>query len=123
VGALREDQARHLMLLLQQVEGTSGRDLGPPPTPDRLEKRPQPFGRPRTWIRLTPRGRQAYLGHSSRYRCIGCGHVWRQDTTAAAEPRAKSSRGGLRWALEGIVRSLLETGGFRHQLHPIVMSQ
>ena len=53
----------HLMLLLQQVEGTSGRDLGPPPTPDRLEKRPQPFGRPRTWIRLTPRGRQAYLGH------------------------------------------------------------
>ena len=38
-----------------------------------------------------------------RYRCIGCGHVWRQDTTAAAEPRAKLSRGGLRWALEGIV--------------------
>ena len=28
-----------------------------------LEKRPQPFGRPRTWIQLTPRGRQAYLGH------------------------------------------------------------
>jgi DNA-binding MarR family transcriptional regulator len=28
-----------------------------------LEKRPQPFGRPRTWIRLTPQGRQAYLGH------------------------------------------------------------
>lgn len=38
-----------------------------------------------------------------RYRCIGGGHVWRQDTTAAAEPRAKLSRGGLRWALEGIV--------------------
>lgn len=38
-----------------------------------------------------------------RYRCTGCGHVWRQDTTAAAEPRAKISRGGLRWALEGIV--------------------
>jgi DNA-binding MarR family transcriptional regulator len=28
-----------------------------------LEKRPQPFGRPRTWIRLTPGGRRAYLGH------------------------------------------------------------
>jgi transposase len=38
-----------------------------------------------------------------RYRCTGCGHVWRQDTSRAAEPRAKLSRHGLRWALEGIV--------------------
>ena len=38
-----------------------------------------------------------------RYRCTGCGHVWRQDTTRAAAPRAKLSRRGLRWALEGIV--------------------
>jgi transposase len=38
-----------------------------------------------------------------RYRCTGCGQVWRQDTTAAAEPRAKLSRGGLRWALTAIV--------------------
>ena len=38
-----------------------------------------------------------------RYRCSACGHVWRQDTSAAAEPRAKLSRRGLRWALEGIV--------------------
>ena len=38
-----------------------------------------------------------------RYRCSGCGHVWRQDTSWAAEPRAKLSRRGLRWALEGIV--------------------
>jgi len=38
-----------------------------------------------------------------RYRCTGCGHVWRQDTTGAAGPRAKLSRRGLRWALEGIV--------------------
>lgn len=30
-------------------------------------------------------------------------HVWRQDTTAAAEPRAKISRAGLRWGLVGIV--------------------
>jgi transposase len=38
-----------------------------------------------------------------RYRCTACGHVWRQDTSRAAEPRAKLSRRGLRWALEGIV--------------------
>ncbi|SCC90923.1 Uma4 protein [Propionibacterium freudenreichii] len=38
-----------------------------------------------------------------RYRCSGCGYVWRQDTTAAAGPRAKLSRRALRWALEGIV--------------------
>nr|WP_306230188.1 ISL3 family transposase [Micrococcus sp. Mcc89] len=38
-----------------------------------------------------------------RYRCADCAHVWRQDTSAAAEPRAKLSRRGLRWALEGIV--------------------
>jgi len=38
-----------------------------------------------------------------RYRCSCCGHVWRQDTSRAAEPRAKLSRRGLRWALEGIV--------------------
>ena len=38
-----------------------------------------------------------------RYRCTGCGHVWRQDTSAAAESRAKLSRRALRWALEAIV--------------------
>jgi transposase len=38
-----------------------------------------------------------------RYRCIGCGHVWRQDTAKMAEPRSKVSRRGLRWALEAIV--------------------
>ena len=38
-----------------------------------------------------------------RYRCSGCGHVWRQDTSRAAEPRARLSRRGLRWALEGVV--------------------
>jgi transposase len=38
-----------------------------------------------------------------RYRCPGCGHVWRQDTSKAAEARAKLSRRGLRWALEGLV--------------------
>jgi transposase len=38
-----------------------------------------------------------------RYRCTGCGHVWRQETSRAAEPRAKLSRRGLAWALQGIV--------------------
>lgn len=38
-----------------------------------------------------------------RYRCTGCGHVWRQDTSRAAEPRAKLSRRALRWALEALV--------------------
>lgn len=38
-----------------------------------------------------------------RYRCAGCGHVWRQNTSKAAEVRAKVSRRGLRWALEGVV--------------------
>jgi hypothetical protein len=38
-----------------------------------------------------------------RYRCPGCGHVWRQDTSRAAEARAKLSRRALSWALEAIV--------------------
>lgn len=38
-----------------------------------------------------------------RYRCTGCGHVWRQDTTAAAAPRAKLSRTALAWALHALV--------------------
>lgn len=38
-----------------------------------------------------------------RYRCSGCGRTWRQDTARAALPRAKISRGGLAWALEGVV--------------------
>ncbi len=38
-----------------------------------------------------------------RYRCSECGHVWRQDTSRAAESRATLSRGALRWALLAIV--------------------
>ncbi len=53
----------------------------------------EPFGWRPTTLVVTVR----------RYRCAHCGHVWRQDTTAAAEPRAKLSRQGLRWALEAIV--------------------
>jgi transposase len=38
-----------------------------------------------------------------RYACTGCGHVWRQDMTSAAEPRAKLSRRALAWALHALV--------------------
>ena len=38
-----------------------------------------------------------------RYQCTGCGRVWRQDLTPAAEPRSKLSRAALRWALEALV--------------------
>jgi len=53
----------------------------------------EPFGWRPTTLLLTVR----------RYRCAGCGHVWRQDTTKAAEPRARLSRRALRWALEALV--------------------
>lgn len=53
----------------------------------------EPFGwRPTTLLVLV-----------RRYRCDACGHVWRQDTSRAAAPRAKLSRSALRWALEAIV--------------------
>lgn len=38
-----------------------------------------------------------------RYRCTGCGHVWRQNTTRTAPPRAKLSRRAPARALEGLV--------------------
>ena len=53
----------------------------------------EPFGWRPTTLLVTVR----------RYCCTGCGHVWRQDTTKMAEPRAKLSRRALRWALEAIV--------------------
>jgi transposase len=51
-----------------------------------------------------------------RYRCSGCGHVWRQDTRKAASPRAKLSRRGLRWALEGLVVAHLSMARVAHGL-------
>jgi transposase len=53
----------------------------------------EPFGWRPTTLLVTVR----------RYRCAGCAHVWRQDTSKMAEPRARLSRRGLRWALEAIV--------------------
>jgi len=53
----------------------------------------EPLGWPPTTLEVLVR----------RYPCTGCGHVWRQGTSKAGEPRAKLSRRGLRWALEGLV--------------------
>ncbi|MDQ2838332.1 MAG: ISL3 family transposase [Actinomycetota bacterium] len=53
----------------------------------------EPFGWRPTTLLVTIR----------RYRCTSCRHVWRQDTSTAAEPRARLSRRGLRWALEAVV--------------------
>ena len=38
-----------------------------------------------------------------RYRCPGCGHVWRQDTTSAAGLRSKLSRSAVLWARTSVV--------------------
>jgi len=38
-----------------------------------------------------------------RYRCPECAHVWRQNMSAAADPRAKLSHSAVRWALVGLV--------------------
>lgn len=38
-----------------------------------------------------------------RYWCTACARFWLQDTSAAAQSRAKVSRGGLDWALRALV--------------------
>jgi transposase len=53
----------------------------------------EPFGWRPTTLAVTVR----------RYRCGDCRRVWRQDTTAAAEPKAKLSRAAVRWALQALV--------------------
>lgn len=52
-----------------------------------------------------------------RYRCTGCGHVWRQDTSRAAQARAKVSRRGLRWALQAIACQHLTVARVAEALH------
>ena len=48
-----------------------------------------------------------------RYRCAECGQVRRQDNTSKVDqPRAKVSRWGLGWALEGVVCQYL-SGPYR----------
>ena len=52
-----------------------------------------------------PYGWRPTIVHVSvgRYRCQTCAHVWRQDMSQAADPRAKLSRAAVRWALTGVV--------------------
>ncbi len=52
-----------------------------------LEKRPQTFGRPRTWVRLTPEGRRAWLGHVEALRQL-------TDPGAGVDARASESDHG-----------------------------
>ena len=52
----------------------------------------EPFGWRPTTLLLTVR----------RYRCAGCAHVWRQDSSKTAEPRARLS-GVDAVALEAVV--------------------
>lgn len=72
----------------------------------------EPFGWRPTTLLVTIR----------RYRCSGCGHVWRQDTTLAAEPRSKLSRRGLQGgcgtgsAVVWVVEELHEDGYGRHDV-------
>ena len=52
-----------------------------------------------------PYGWRPTIVHVSvrRYRCQTCAHVWRQNMSAAADPRAKLSRAAVRWALVSLV--------------------
>ena len=52
-----------------------------------------PYGWHPTMLRVSVR----------RYRCQECAHVWRQDMSQAAQPRAKLSHSAVRWALTGVV--------------------
>ena len=52
-----------------------------------------------------------------RFRCPDCRRVWTQDLTAACEPRAKLSRGALRWALIALVVMKLSISKIAEQLN------
>ena len=69
------------------------REQGSPQDTVTLQPAHEPFGWRPTTLLVTIR----------RYRCEGCRHVWRRDSTKAADPRAKLSRRGLRWALEALM--------------------
>ena len=62
---------------------------------DMVIRRPahEPYGWRPTMLRVSVR----------RYRCQECAHVWRQDMSQAAQPRAKLSHSAVRWALTGVV--------------------
>jgi transposase len=96
VSGQRVDSSRAVLACRLADDDRSCRRCGEEGTPRDSVTRQlahEPFGWRPTTLVVTVR----------RYRCGGCGHVWRQDTSRAAEPRAKLSRRGLRWALEALV--------------------
>jgi transposase len=76
---------------------------------DRRCRRCGAEGKPRDsvtrWLAHEPFGHRptSLLLTISRFHCRSCRHVWRQDTSMAAEPRTKLSRRALAWALQAIV--------------------
>lgn len=52
-----------------------------------------------------------------RYLCKHCQHVWRQDLSTAAKPRAKISRTALNWALCAIVHQHLSVSRIAEALN------
>jgi transposase len=95
VGQRVEPDRAELACRVVDTDGCCGRCGGKGVVRDSVVRRlaHEPFGWRPTTLQVTVR----------RYRCDDCAHVWRQDLSAAAEPRATISRGGLRWALEAIV--------------------
>jgi len=52
-----------------------------------------------------------------RYTCTGCGHLWQQDTDAAAQPRAKLSRTALYWGVQALVLNHMSISRIAALLH------
>ena len=100
-----------LEVIAQRLEpGRAVLACRPEPTEfDRWCRRCGAEGKPRDsvtrWLAHEPFGHRptSLLLTISRFRCVSCRHVWRQDTSKAAEPRAKLSRRALAWALHAIV--------------------
>ena len=65
----------------------------------------QPRGSVTCELARVPSGWRSTILHVRLRRCLctGCGRVWRQDFTSAAQPRSCLSDGVLRWALEALV--------------------
>ena len=60
-----------------------------------------PVGRRATWLEVAV----------PRYRCLGCGKVWRHRLVAAARPRARMTRAADFWALSQVVMDHVPVSG------------
>jgi transposase len=67
--------------------------------------RARPIGTVKRQLSHEPFGARPTVLHVRirRYRCDACARVWRQDTSQAAEPRAKLTRTALSWGLHALV--------------------